>query len=30
MTKQNKEPVVILDDKEMKVSELTPQQQYLI
>tara|TARA_X000001388_G_scaffold67308_1_gene54591 strand:+ start:420 stop:668 length:249 start_codon:yes stop_codon:yes gene_type:complete len=29
MTKQNKEPVVILDDKEMKVSELTPQQQYL-
>ena len=29
MTKENKEPIVILDDKEMKVSDLTPQQQYL-
>jgi len=29
MTKENKEPVVMLDDKEMKVSDLTPQQQYL-
>jgi len=29
MTKQNQEPVVVLDDKEMKVSDLTPQQQYL-
>tara|TARA_E500000318_G_scaffold111579_1_gene130660 strand:+ start:331 stop:579 length:249 start_codon:yes stop_codon:yes gene_type:complete len=29
MTKQNQEPVVMLDDKEMKVSDLTPQQQYL-
>ena len=29
MTKQNPEPVVMLDDKEMKVSDLTPQQQYL-
>jgi hypothetical protein len=28
MTKKNKEPIVILDDKEMKVSDLTPQQQY--
>lgn len=28
MTKQNQEPVVMLDDKEMKVSDLTPQQQY--
>jgi hypothetical protein len=29
MTKQNPEPVVMLDDKEMKVSDLTPQQKYL-
>ena len=29
MTKQNQEPVVMLDNKEMKVSDLTPQQQYL-
>ena len=29
MTKQNQESVVMLDDKEMKVSDLTPQQQYL-
>ena len=29
MTKQNQEPLVMLDDKEMKVSDLTPQQQYL-
>ena len=29
MTKQNQEPMVMLDDKEMKVSDLTPQQQYL-
>ena len=29
MSKQNPEPVVMLDDKEMKVSDLTPQQQYL-
>lgn len=29
MTKQKQEPVVMLDDKEMKVSDLTPQQQYL-
>ena len=29
MTKQNQEPVVVLDDKEMKVSDLTSQQQYL-
>jgi len=29
MTKQNQEPVVMLDDKEMKVSDLSPQQQYL-
>jgi hypothetical protein len=28
MTQQNQEPVVVLDDKEMKVSDLTPQQQY--
>ena len=28
-TKQNQEPVVMLDDKEMKVSDLTPQQKYL-
>ena len=29
MVKDNQEPVVMLDDKEMKVSELTPQQKYL-
>ena len=29
MTKQNQESVVMLDNKEMKVSDLTPQQQYL-
>tara|TARA_R100001086_G_scaffold39066_2_gene17286 strand:- start:259 stop:504 length:246 start_codon:yes stop_codon:yes gene_type:complete len=29
MTKQNQEPVITLNDKEMKVSDLTPQQQYL-
>ena len=29
MTKQSQDPVVMLDDKEMKVSDLTPQQQYL-
>ena len=29
MTKKNQESVVMLDDKEMKVSDLTPQQQYL-
>ena len=29
MTKQNQEPVVVLDDKQMKVSDLTSQQQYL-
>ena len=29
MTKQKQEPMVMLDDKEMKVSDLTPQQQYL-
>tara|TARA_R100000353_G_scaffold146607_1_gene105305 strand:- start:440 stop:688 length:249 start_codon:yes stop_codon:yes gene_type:complete len=29
MTKENKEPIVILDDKEMKVSDFTPQQHYL-
>ena len=28
MTKQNQEPIVMLDDKEMKVSDLSPQQQY--
>tara|TARA_Y100001938_G_C7720086_1_gene249567 strand:+ start:228 stop:476 length:249 start_codon:yes stop_codon:yes gene_type:complete len=28
MTKQSQDPVVMLDDKEMKVSDLTPQQQY--
>tara|TARA_R100001591_G_scaffold103672_1_gene111067 strand:- start:248 stop:496 length:249 start_codon:yes stop_codon:yes gene_type:complete len=28
MSKQNQEPVVTLNDKEMKVSDLTPQQQY--
>ena len=29
MVKDNQEPVVMLDDKEIKVSELTPQQKYL-
>ena len=29
MTKQNQEPIVMLNDKEMKVSDLTPQQKYL-
>ena len=29
MTQENQEPVVMLDDKEMKVSDLTPQQKYL-
>ena len=29
MTKENKEPIVMLDNKELKVSEFTPQQQYL-
>ena len=29
MTKQKQEPMVMFDDKEMKVSDLTPQQQYL-
>ena len=29
MTKENQEPIVMLNDKEMKVSDLTPQQQYL-
>ena len=29
MVKDNQEPVVMLDDKEMKVSDLTPQQKYL-
>ena len=29
MTKQTQDPVVMLDDKEMKVSDLTPQQKYL-
>tara|TARA_R100000458_G_C8222109_1_gene206136 strand:- start:114 stop:362 length:249 start_codon:yes stop_codon:yes gene_type:complete len=28
MTKEKQEPLVMLDDKEMKVSDLTPQQQY--
>tara|TARA_R100000655_G_scaffold1945_3_gene7309 strand:+ start:28 stop:282 length:255 start_codon:yes stop_codon:yes gene_type:complete len=28
-TKDKQEPVVMLDDKEMKVSDLTPQQKYL-
>ncbi len=28
MNKENKEPVVMLDDKELKISDLTPQQQY--
>ena len=29
MTKENQEPIVMINDKEMKVSDLTPQQQYL-
>tara|TARA_R110000824_G_scaffold27808_3_gene94046 strand:- start:277 stop:525 length:249 start_codon:yes stop_codon:yes gene_type:complete len=29
MIKENKEPIVMLDDKEMKIADLTPQQQYL-
>jgi hypothetical protein len=29
MSNQNQEPIVMLNDKEMKVSDLTPQQQYL-
>ena len=29
MTKQNQEPVITLNDKEMKLSDITPQQQYL-
>ena len=29
MTKEKQEPLVMLDDKEMKVSDLTPQQKYL-
>mgnify|MGYP003111811140 CR=1 FL=1 len=29
MAKQNQDPIVTLNDKEMKVSDLTPQQQYL-
>ena len=28
MTKEKQEPLVMLNDKEMKVSDLTPQQQY--
>jgi len=28
-TKEKQEPIVMLNDKEMKVSDLTPQQQYL-
>ena len=28
MSKQNQDPVVMLDDKEMKIADLTPQQQY--
>jgi len=28
MSKENQEPIVMLNDKEMKVSDLTPQQQY--
>jgi len=27
--KENQESIVMIDDKEMKVSDLTPQQQYL-
>ena len=29
MTQQKQEPVVLLDDKELKVSDLTPEQKYL-
>ena len=29
MTTQNKEPVVFIDDKELKVADLTQEQQYL-
>jgi len=29
MSKEKKEPMIMLDDKEMKVSDLTSQQQYL-
>ena len=29
MSKQNQDPVVMLDDKEMKIADLTPQQKYL-
>ena len=29
MTKENKEPIVKIDDEEIKVADLTPQQQYL-
>ena len=29
MSKQNQDPLIMLDDKEMKVSDLTSQQQYL-
>ena len=29
MSKEKQEPIVMLNDKEMKVSDLTPQQQYL-
>ena len=28
MSKENQEPVVMLEDKEMKVADLTPQQKY--
>ena len=29
MTLENKEPVVFIDDKELKVADLTKEQQYL-
>ena len=29
MTVENKEPVVFIDDKELKVADLTQEQQYL-
>ena len=29
MSKQKQEPVVMLDDKKMKIADLTPHQQYL-
>ena len=29
MTKENKEPIVKIGDEEIKVADLTPQQQYL-